>query len=351
VSASLLVERLVHPRLANSVTDLVYVSTPEALQALEADRAKAAVIDAAIAIPETLLAKGCGFLVVQRPRYALAKLSQRFDKPAFITQGIHPTAEVHPTATLAEDVTLGAYVLIGANSKLGKGCVLHAHVSVGADVTLDEQCLLHAGVRIGDRVSLGKRVIIQPNACIGSDGYSYVTPEASNHEQAKQGSTIAVNEEQRIERINSLGTVVLEDDVEVGACTCIDRGTLAETRIGRGTKIDNLTQIGHNNTVGQNCLIVSQVGLAGSCKIGNRVVLAGQVGVGDHITIGDDAVILAKSGVMNKVEPKAILGGSPAMPRRQILEQLAYMGKMKDLHKDVKELKKQLAALQAQLVP
>jgi UDP-3-O-[3-hydroxymyristoyl] glucosamine N-acyltransferase len=148
-------------------------------------------------------------------------------------------------------------------------------------------------------------------------------------------------------RINSLGTVVLEDDVEVGAGTTIDRATLGETRIGRGTKLDNQVMIGHNNTVGENCLIVSQVGLAGSCKIGNRVVIAGQAGLADHLTVGDDAIITAKAGVMNDVPAKEVVAGLPALPRRQTMTNLIYINKLKDMVGDIKSLKKRLEQLEA----
>lgn len=341
---------IVHPRLATEESHLIYAPEAPALEALKAGSAKVALIGPDVEVSEALLEAGCGFIRVERPRYALALLSQWLDKPAHIEPGIHPTAVIDETAKIEGTVIVGPYVVIGPHVTIGEDTVLHAHVSIGGNTTIGANCLFHAGARVGDRVTIGNRVILQPNACIGSDGYSYVTPEKSTHETARgSGSRGDGQRMNRIERIQSLGTVVLEDEVEVGACTCIDRGTLAETRIAKGTKIDNLTQIGHNNQVGQNCLIVSQVGVSGSCKIGNGVVLAGQVGLADHLTVGDGALIMAKSGVMQDVPENEIVGGTPAMPRRAIGEQLVYLGKLKEMHKAIKSLTKQVETLQTEL--
>jgi UDP-3-O-[3-hydroxymyristoyl] glucosamine N-acyltransferase len=353
-NANLEVGAIVHPRLAVCPACMVYAPDLKALQALEEGPAKTAVVALNAEIPEEVLERlqknGCGLLKVERPRYALALLSQWFDKPAFVPAGIHPTAVIDPSATLETGVTVGPYAVVGPTTHVGQNSILHAHVSVGADCELGEGCLLHAGARVGDRVTLGKRVILQPNACIGSDGYSYVTPEKSGHEAAREtGGAANKGQTSKLERIQSLGTVVLEDDVEVGACACIDRGTLAETRIRKGTKIDNLVQIGHNNQVGEACLIVSQVGLSGSCTIGNRVVLAGQAGLADHLTVGDDALVMAKSGVMTSVEAGSVVGGIPAQPRRLIGEQLVYLSKLKTMHQSIKALEKQVAELQKQM--
>ena len=157
---------------------------------------------------------------------------------------------------------------------IGDHSRLVSHVSVGAEVEIGENTLLHAGVCIGDRCQIGSRVIIQPNATIGGDGFAYVTPEPGSLESARAtGEVKSFNNE--LVRINSIGNVVIEDNVEIGAGTCVDRGTLGETRVGRGTKLDNLVQVGHNVTIGTNCLIIAQVGLAGSSKVGHRAVIGG----------------------------------------------------------------------------
>jgi UDP-3-O-[3-hydroxymyristoyl] glucosamine N-acyltransferase len=352
---TLRIQRLAHPALAQQASDLVYAPSPKAYAVLQASNAEAnrvccALVEAGAPIPEALLEAGHTFLVVPRLRVALAQLLNLFETPAWLEPGIHSTAVVHPSAQLGQAVQLGPYVVVGPHTVVGDGCQVHAHSTIGADCQLGAGCCLHAGVRLGDRVTLGQRVIIQPNAVIGADGFSYVTPEKGSIESAKaSGGKVEAQNQQHL-RINSVGTVVLEDDVEIGAGTTIDRGTLAETRIAKGTKIDNLVQIGHNNQVGEHCLIVSQVGLAGSCKIGNRVVIAGQSGFADHLTVGDDAIVMAKSGVMKDVEPKSIVGGAPAMPRKQIFETLAYMSKIKLMYQDIKALKQQLNALEAQHV-
>jgi UDP-3-O-[3-hydroxymyristoyl] glucosamine N-acyltransferase len=344
------VSTVAHPRHIQSEHDLVLMLEPQALAALEHPQLKAAIVPEGIAVPDEALSEyGIqGYIAVPRPRYALAILLEIFDKPTRIAAGIHPTAMIADTAQLGDGVTVGPYATIGEHARIGARTIIHGNATIGAEAQLGDDCQIHAGVRIGDRVEIGHRVIIQPNAVIGADGFSYATPEAGSVESAKAGGAVGA-QNTGIRRINSIGTVVLEDDVEIGACACVDRATLGATRIGRGTKLDNLVQIGHNNTVGEDCLIVSQVGIAGSCKIGNRVVIGGQTGFADHLTVGDDAILMAKSGVMKDVPEKAILGGAPAIPRRQILENLANVNKLKDAFADLKTLKKQLAALEAEL--
>jgi UDP-3-O-[3-hydroxymyristoyl] glucosamine N-acyltransferase len=344
-NASLQVTALVHPRFAQSATEMIYVASESAFAALENGVAKVGLLEESLPIPDGLLANNqVGFLVVKRGKVGLAHALKIFEKPAFITTGIHPTAQVPPSATLGENVTIGAFCVVGEHTVIGAGSILHPQVLVGANVTMGKNCLLHKGVFIGDSSQLGNRVIIQPNAVIGADGFSYVTPETAKHEKSTDDikTTSDVTD---IIRINSVGWVVLEDDVEVGACTTIDRGTLAETRIGKGTKIDNLVMIGHNNIIGNNCLIVSQVGLAGSCHVGNGVVIAGQAGLADHLNIGDNAIIMARSAVMRDIEPSQVVVGMPAMPSRQYMEQILHIGKLKEMTKAFKALQKEMLAM------
>lgn len=344
-NASLQVTSLVHPRFAKTPTEMIYIATESAFAALEKGVAKVGLLEESLPIPEALLQNDqLGFLVVKRGKVGLAHALKIFEKPAFITSGIHPTAQVDESATVGENVTIGAFCVVGENAVIGAGSILHPHVLVGAKVTMGENCLLHKGVFIGDCSQLGNRVIIQPNAVIGADGFSYVTPEVAKHEKSTDEAK-TVSEVTDLIRINSVGWVVLEDDVEVGACTTIDRGTLAETRVKKGTKIDNLVMIGHNNTIGKHCLIVSQVGLAGSCHIGDGVVIAGQAGLADHLTIGDNAIIMARSAVMRDVEPSQVVVGMPAMPTRQFMEQILYMGKLKEMAKAFKSLQKEMLAM------
>lgn len=344
---SVTITGVAHPKAISSPTEMVLAIEPEVIQFLPQIPLQAAVVAEGVEIPEGLPQKG--FLVVKRPRYALAHLLDIFDLPAHREPGVHPSAVVDPSAQLDPSVSVGANTVIGPNTKIAANTVVMPNVTIGAHVTIGEGCLFHAGTRIGDRVMIGNRVITQFNASIGSDGFSFVTPEQGSIESAKASGGTIEAENTDIVRINSIGTVMIADDVEVGANACIDRSTLGATRIGKNTKIDNLVQIGHNNAVGENCLIVSQVGIAGSCKIEDRVVLAGQVGIADHLTIGHDAILMAKAGVIGDIPPKTIAGGQPAVPRRELLETLIYATKVKDLVKEVKSLKKELQALQAEV--
>jgi UDP-3-O-[3-hydroxymyristoyl] glucosamine N-acyltransferase len=261
---------------------------------------------------------------------------------------VHPSAVIDSSATIGQNVSIGPFCWIGPNSKIADHSRLVAHVSIGADVTVGENTLLHAGVRIGDRCQIGNRVIVQANAAIGGDGFAYVTPEPGSIESARAtGEVRSFNTE--LIRINSIGTVVIEDEVEIGAGTCIDRGTLGETRVGRGSKLDNLVQVGHNVTIGTNCLIVAQVGLGGSSRVGHRAVVGGQAGLPDHLTIGDDALVLAQAGITNHVPPKSIIIGSPAEPKRRFLEQQVQIRRLPRFSTELKELRQQVAALTEKL--
>ncbi len=216
---------------------------------------------------------------------------------------------------------------------------------LGAEVEIGEDCVFHAGVCIGDRVRIGNRVIVQANAAIGNDGFSFQTVEPGSAEVTRQTGEVRPTDSE-ILRINSVGTVVIEDDVEIGACTCIDRGTLHETRIARGTKIDNLVQIAHNVQVGRKCVIVSFAGVAGSATIGDRVVIAAQAGIPDHVKIGDDSVIMPQAGVTGSLPPRSYVGGTPAEPRKQFLHGLMQIKRIKTLGRRIKELGERLDKLE-----
>lgn len=343
--ADLVVNQLVHPMEARSERDLIFISDEGLLAVLPKLPVKAVVVGEGTPLPEGLLK---GHVVVKRPRYALAHLLEIFDKPVHAYTGIHPSAVVETGAKLGENVSVGAFSYVGEEAVIGDNTILMPHVTVGAEANVGERCLLHPGVRIGERVIIGKRVIIHHNASIGADGFSFVTPEAGSIESARASGGTIEAQNTEIVRINSIGTVILEDDVEVGACSTIDRANLGATIIKKGTKLDNLVMIGHNNTIGENCLIVSQVGVSGSCKIGDRVVLAGQAGLKDHLKVGDDAIVMARAGVMWDVAPKSIVVGEPAMPQREFFQNLSYFNKLKKMHKDLKELKAKVDVLEAE---
>ncbi|MEM6438461.1 MAG: UDP-3-O-(3-hydroxymyristoyl)glucosamine N-acyltransferase [Pseudomonadota bacterium] len=259
-----------------------------------------------------------GALRAPRPRFALALLTETFARaPAPAEARVHPSAVIHPEARIAEDAWIGPFCVIGAGARIGPRARLLSHVCVGDRAVLGADVALHPGVRIGMDVRLGDRVAAHPNAVIGSDGFSYVTPEPGAVEAAKsrgvsdvEGAAATVHA-----RIHSLGAVEIGADVEIGAGATLDRGTLRDTVVGAGTKIDNLVQIAHNVRVGRDCLICAQAGVAGSAEIGDRVVLGGKAGVADHSVIGSDVLIAASSGLSGKVPPRTIMMGTPALPR------------------------------------
>lgn len=328
------ITRVVHPAEAEGPGDLALAADKSLVPLLNECKAVAALVTVGTETPARL----AGRLVVVRPRYAMAGISELFERPVHRAPGIHPMTAIDPTATIGRDVSIGAFVSIGPGAVIDDGVVLLSNVSVGAEARIGAGTLIHAGARVGDRVVIGRRCVIQSNAAIGNDGFSFVTPEPGSVETAKAtGEVRGTNAV--IRRVNSLGTVIVGDDVEVGAGATIDRGTITATRIGSGTKIDNLVQVGHNVVVGENCMLCGHVGIAGSSRIGDRVVLAGQVGVADHIVIGDDCVVGAQSGVGRDVPPRSVHFGTPSQPRKEAFEQLRNVGRLSRLLDDVREIK------------
>lgn len=282
-----------------------------------------------------------------RPRLAIAGVTQAFDSGPDLAQGIHPTAIIDPSAVIADDARIGPFCVIGARVHLGKGARLGAHVCIGADTHIGDLALILDGVRIGARVRAGARLIVQPGAVIGGDGFSFVTPEKSRAESVREtlgdaGEDAGSALPQAWLRIHSLGGVTLGDDVEIGANTTIDRGTIRDTRIGSGTKIDNLVQVGHNVVVGRDCLLCGQVGVAGSSRIGDRVVLGGKVGVVDNITVGDDVVAGAGSLISSNAPAGRALMGMPAVRMDQNIEIYKAQRRLPRLMAQVAALQKAL---------
>ncbi|MFO7853783.1 MAG: UDP-3-O-(3-hydroxymyristoyl)glucosamine N-acyltransferase [Paracoccaceae bacterium] len=254
-------------------------------------------------------------LIAPRPRYAMAGLTSHFAVPSEAAPGVHPSAVIDPSAELGPGVAIGPLAVVGPGARLGSGTVLLAHASLGAEAEIGAGAVLHPGVRVGARCRLGDRVLVHANAVIGADGFSFTTPEPGAVEAAKARGAVDTPPATGHVRIHSLGAVAIGDDVEIGAGATIDRGTLRDTIVGAGTKIDNQVQVGHNVRVGRDCLICAQVGLAGSAEIGDRVVLGGKVGVADNIRIGDDSVVAGASAVGSHVPPRSVMMGVPAMPR------------------------------------
>jgi UDP-3-O-[3-hydroxymyristoyl] glucosamine N-acyltransferase len=337
---SIEIARIADPAEAAGLADLALAMTPETLAALKDTKARAVVVASRSDAP---LDRFDAVIKVARPRLALAVLTRLFDRPVHRSPGIHPTAVVAADAHIADGAAVGPLTVVGPRARIGRGTVILAHVTIGADAVIGRDCLLHPGVRIGDRVVVGDRAILQHNVSLGADGFSYATPEPAGAPGAAAGGGEAAG---AVPRINSIGTVVLEDDVEIGANSAVDRATLSATRIGRNTKIDNLVQIGHNVAIGENCLICGMVGISGSVKIGDRVVLGGGVGVTDHVTIGSDAMIAGGSGVGSNVPAKAVMAGYPAVPRERAFEQVKHLARLRALFAEVGDLKKRIASLE-----
>jgi UDP-3-O-[3-hydroxymyristoyl] glucosamine N-acyltransferase len=242
---------------------------------------------------------------------------------------LDPTAVIDFSTRIPREVFIDAHVAIGKDVQIGNRVLIHANVTIYDNVTIGDETEIHSGVAIRENSSIGKRVIIHNNAVIGCDGFGY-----------------AKDEERHWLKIPQTGRVVIEDDVEIGAGTTIDRASVGESRIGRGTKIDNLVQIGHSCTIGEDTLLCAQVGLAGSSHIGDRVILAGQAGVAGHNKIGDDAVLTAKSATSHDVPPGKVISGIPGFDNRDWLRSTAAFRRLGEMQRTLRELEKKVAELE-----
>jgi len=331
-----------HPLEADRPDDLIFVMDPALAARLDKSPVRAAILAEGMEPPAGALEVWAS---VPRPRFALAKLLDLFERRPHAPAGVHPTAVIEEGAELGEEVSIGALAYVGPHARIGRNTIVLPQAYVGADAHVGTDCLIYPGARVGERVEIGDRVIIHHNASLGSDGFSYVTPEQASFEAAKGMADEVQITIQGLRRIASIGTVRIGDDVEIGACSAIDRSNIGATVIGRGTKIDNHCQIGHNVRIGEDCLLSGQVGLAGTVRVGNRVVMAGQVGIADHLTIGDDAVIGAGSGLWKNVEPRQVVAGYPALPKSRFLRQEMDIARLPRLLKDVAALKKLVAEM------
>jgi len=296
--------------------------------AYEACRASAVIVE-----PDEAVVPGRNQLRVKNAYLAFAKISTLFHPPAPVVPGVAPQAFVHPDARVATDAAVLPLASVGAGASVGARSVLHpgAHVGPGARVGAD--CVLHANAVVRDGCTLGDRVVLQPGCVVGSDGFGY----AFDMEGEGGGP--------RHYKVPQVGAVVVEDDVELGANTCIDRGTLGDTVIGRGTKIDNLVQIAHNVSIGPLSIIVSQVGIAGSTKLGMGVVVGGQAGIVGHLHIGDGAKLAANAGVHHDIAAGEVHSGRPSRPHAEWLRQEAALARLPELVKTIRRLEKELAQL------
>lgn len=294
---------------------LSWLGNSKYAQKLQKTAAGVVLVPTGCAAPETLTT-----VEVADPDLALNDvLTWLYPPPDAVERGIHPTAVVDPSAKVA-GAAIGPRVVVGPRAELGEGTQLHAGVVIGSDVRIGRDCVLWPNVVVRERCTLGDRVIIQPNATIGGDGFGYLQ---------RSGRHI---------RVPQVGGVTIEDDVEIGAGTCIDRAKAGQTRIGRGTKIDNLVQVAHNNQIGPDCIIVAQAGLSGSCRVGRGVVIGGQVGSSDHLQIGDGATVVSQAGLARDVPAGAIVSGTPAMDSREYLRAARNWQKLPELMEQVRGL-------------
>jgi UDP-3-O-[3-hydroxymyristoyl] glucosamine N-acyltransferase len=304
---------------------------------------------AALVVPEGFKSER-PLILVERPNLAIYKvLSTLQPKRYYPEPGVHKTAVIDPSCELGENVAIGPYVVIGPKSKIGNGTKIMASTVIGGEVVIGENCLIHPGCMIADYVIIGNRVILQQGAALGSDGFGYVTERPSNMELRMAGVKELSLAPNPLLKIPQIGTVIIDDDVEIGANATIDRATIGATKVGKGTKIDNLVMVAHNCTIGKEVILVAQVGVAGSCSIEDRAILAGQVGVKDHIKIGRDAILEGQAGVMKDVPVEDVQVGAPAIPVRDFMTQVAHTKKLPKLFDEFKALQKRVAELEKEL--
>lgn len=312
-----------------SAQEASFLANPKYRPAMLQSKAGVICIDS-----NTPIEDGKNYLVSNDPSLAFQKivtliLSSQNHHTGF--HGIHPTAVIHPDAIIGAEVQIGPYTVIDQGARVADHTILCAHVSVGPGVEIGTHCLIHPHVTIRERCIIGNRVILQPGAVIGSCGFGYLTSAQGKHS-----------------KLDQLGIVIIEDDVEIGANTTIDRARFKYTRIRQGSKIDNLVQIGHNVEVGPDNIIVSQTGIAGSSKTGRNVVLGGQAGVVGHVEIADGAMIATRGGISKSLNQAGKYAGAPVMGLADYNRQQVHLRKITEYVKQIESLEKRLQALEKQ---
>jgi UDP-3-O-[3-hydroxymyristoyl] glucosamine N-acyltransferase len=306
--------------------DLVFLAAPKFRSLLEKSQAVAAII------PPDEPFRGIPVIFSENPHLTFIKAVELFFQPYRPDPGIHPTAVVSASAKVGKDVSVGALTVIGADVEIGDGTVVFPLVSVYPRVRIGEHCIIHSHVSIREDVRVGNRVVLHNGVVVGSDGFGYIKLEDGSHKKIPQK-----------------GTVIIEDDVEVGANTAIDRAALGQTVIRHGAKIDNLVQVAHSVEVGENAILAGQVGIAGSSRIGKNTVLAGQVGVADHVNVGDNVIAIAQTGIARDVPAGAIIAGTPELDVRDWRKASILLPQLSALFKDLKKLKARVEELEKRL--
>jgi UDP-3-O-[3-hydroxymyristoyl] glucosamine N-acyltransferase len=306
--------------------DLTFIANPKYRSKLGNTRASAVIIE------ECIEGAPANLLVVKDPYTSLAKVLGFIYPQAQAEPGIHPRAWIESGAEISKSAVICPNVYVGRKAKIGAGTILYPGVFIGESTLIGENSVLYPNVVVQARCVIGNRVILNAGVLIGGDGFGFANPGFENL------------------KIPQVGIVQIDDDVEIGANTTVDRGTLGKTWIKSGVKIDNLVQIAHNVVIGENSIIVAQVGISGSTKLGKRVILAGQVGLVGHIEIGDGVMVGAQSGVAENIEPGQLMTGSPAMPHRQWLRVQAIVAKLPELRSTIRSLVKRVEELEKKLV-
>src|SRR5688500_3759873 len=304
--------------------DVTFFANNKYAPALRATKAGAVILG------EDAEAAPCAMLRAKNPYLAFAHAVEVFAEQWRPAPGVHPTAVVHSRAQVSADASIGEYVVVGEGARIGARTLVYPHAVIGRGAAIGDDCVIHALVSIRERVVLGNRVVVQDGAVIGSDGYGFARADDGSHHKIPQ-----------------VGGVVVEDDVEIGANTAIDRPAVGETRIGAGSKIDNLVQIAHGVTVGRNVLLAAQVGIAGSTTLEDDVTLAGQVGVAGHLTLGKGVIATAQTGIPNSVGAGEFISGYPAIGNRDWLKSSAIFRKLPELKRAIADLERRIAEVEA----
>lgn len=303
--------------------DITFITNPKYRRLLPKTRASAVIVSKQEEVPSTI-----SIIRVEDPYLAFAKVLGVFKPVTTHYKGIHPKAEVHKSTVVGESPSIYPYVVIDNGARIGNRVVLYPGVYIGCNAVVEDDTVLYPNVTVREGCRIGRHVIVHANSVIGSDGFGY----------AREGDVHF--------KVPQAGIVIIEDDVEIGACVTIDRATLGRTIIRRGTKIDNIVQIAHNVDIGEDSIIVAQVGISGSTKIGNRVTLAGQVGVVGHIEISDDVTVGAQSGVIGNLPSKTVFTGYPAIPHSKWLRAQGVFVKLPEIRKKLMELEKRIEEIE-----
>ncbi len=304
--------------------DIVFVDNEKYLSLLDSTSASAAVVSKKNKLNLSRREKPLSLIYVENPSLAFSEIAPLFTSEIPKPAGIHPTALIGKNVQLGENVAIQAYVVVEDNVKIGARTIIHSGVYIGQESCIGENCLIYSNVSIRERTKIGERVIIHDGAVIGSDGFGFSTRGGVHY------------------KIPQLGSVEIGDDVEIGANVTIDRARFDRTYIGKGTKIDNLVQIGHNVTIGENTIIVAQTGISGSAEVGRNVTLAGQVGIAGHIGIGDNVVVAGRSGVTKTIPKDTFVSGFPAKPHKQEKKIKACIQRLPKLFEKVSKLERKI---------